>query len=261
MAEKILNLKLKYKDKILDIARQKRDFTKSFIIGSNKFIFWQILDKAFPDKYTLISKSGSSYKLKLREGMDVTIKKDNQELTKEDLRRANLLKGNTLTLDPSTIGVVTFGGDWKIEYNFMQPYRYVATREELTIAKQFAKTSPLSPQEKFTRIFIIMGVLVTWIGLYIAESNYVPPVRLDFLERLQKIEEYATLIEVGEVEEVVGPTETGPKSREEMEEEVTEQVEQAQAMSSAEFEKEFGLTVRTYSGRWYNWYARRRGSW
>ena len=243
MVEKILNLKLKYKDKILDIARQKRDFSKSFIIGSNKFIFWQILDKAFPDKYSLISKSGSSYRLKLREGMDITIKKDNQELTKDDLRRANLLKGNTLTLDQSTIGAVTFGGDWKIEYNFIEPYRYVATREELTVAKQFAKASPLSPQEKFTRIFVTLGVLVTWIGLYIAESNYVPPVRLDFAERLLRIEEYATQVEVGEVEEVVGPTETGPKSREEMEEEVTEQVEQAQAMSSKEFEQEFGLTL------------------
>jgi hypothetical protein len=243
MAEKILNLKLKYKDKILDIARQKRDFTGSFIIGSSKYIFWQILDKAFPDKYSLINKSGSSYKLKLREGMDITIKKNNQELTKDDLRRANLLKGNTLTMDPSTIGAVTFGEDWKIEYNFIEPYRYVATREELTIAKQFAKASPLSPQEKFTRIFVILGVLATWIGLYIAESNYVPPVKLNFTERLQMIEEYATQVQAEVTEEVVGPTETGPKSREEMEEEVTEQVEQAQAMSSAEFEQEFGLTL------------------
>ena len=239
MAEKVLSLKLTYKDKVLDIARYKRDFTRKLFIGRDKHLFWQILDKAFPSKYNLISKSGSMFKLKLRKGMDVSIKKDNQLLTKDDLHRANLLRGETLTLDPSTVGSVSFGGNWKIEYSFITPYKYVPTQEELSITKQFAKFTPLAPQEKFTRIFIILGIAITWIGLYIAESFYVPPLEVDFTERLLRIEEFATqiLVEEAVVEAGVG------KTREELEEEITEQVEQAQAMSSAEFEQEFGLSL------------------
>ncbi|MCK4653600.1 MAG: hypothetical protein KAU01_04065 [Candidatus Cloacimonetes bacterium] len=241
MAEKILSLKLTYKDKVLDFARYKRDFKNKFFIGSDKHLFWQILDKAFPGKYALLSKRGSIFKIKLRPGMDVSIKKDNQVLTKEELQRANLLRGDSLTLDPTTEGSITFGGNWKIGYSFITPYKYAPTREELTISKEFAKFSPLAPQEKFTRIFIVLGIVVTWIGLYIAESFYVPPVEIDFTERLLRIEDFATQIVVGVTEEAV---ETGVgKTREELEEEVIEQVEQAQAMSSAEFEQEFGLSL------------------
>ncbi|MBT3756390.1 MAG: hypothetical protein HOG24_08940, partial [Candidatus Cloacimonetes bacterium] len=86
MANKVLNLKLKYKDKVLDIARHNRDFTKKFYIGNDRDLFWQILDKAFPKRYNLISKSGSSFKMNLRDNMKVIVKKDNQELGMDDLR-------------------------------------------------------------------------------------------------------------------------------------------------------------------------------
>ena len=48
MVDKVLNLKLKYQDKVLDVARHKRDFTNKFFIGNDRDLFWQILDKAFP---------------------------------------------------------------------------------------------------------------------------------------------------------------------------------------------------------------------
>ena len=145
MANKVLNLKLKYKDKVLDIARHNRDFTKKFYIGNDRDLFWQILDKAFPKRYNLISKHGSSFKMNLRDNMKVIVKKDNQELGMDDLRSANLIKGKTLTLDPSTVGSVEFGGSWEIEYNFSKPYTYAPSPQEINIAKQFAKFPPSSP--------------------------------------------------------------------------------------------------------------------
>ncbi|MDP8268172.1 MAG: hypothetical protein P9L97_05535 [Candidatus Tenebribacter davisii] len=253
MADKILNLKLKYKDKLLDIARHKRDFSNKFYIGNDRDLFWQILDKAFPRRYNLVTKSGSSFKMHLRDDMKVTVKKDNQELGIDDLRRANLMKGKTLTLDPTTTGFIDFGGDWEIEYNFSKPYSYVPSAQEISIAKQFAKFPPVTPQQKYTRIFVILGLVVCWIALYIAESTYVPPVQVNFAERMQRIEDFATEIQPDfaqeEVVETEGTTDTQVgKSREEMEEEVTQQVEQAQEMTSAQFEQEFGLSLNVGAG-------------
>lgn len=250
MVDKVLNLKLKYKDKVLDIARYKRDFTNKFYIGNDRDLFWQILDKTFPRRYNLISKAGSSFKMKLRDDMNVIVIKNNQELGIDDLRRANLLKGKSLTLDPSTAGSIDFGGSWEIEYSFIKPYTYTPSMQEISIAKQFAKFPPTTPQKKFTRAFVILGLLATWVGLYIAESTYVPPVQVDFAERMQRIEDYATQVqpEIMEVE-IEGTTDVPVgKSREEMEVEVTEQVEQAQAMTSAQFEQEFGLALDVGGG-------------
>ena len=47
MADKVLNLTLKYQGKQLDIAKYNRDFTKKFVIGSDKNIFWQIVINFF----------------------------------------------------------------------------------------------------------------------------------------------------------------------------------------------------------------------
>jgi hypothetical protein len=247
MVDKVLNLKLKYKDKVLDIARHKRDFDNRFFIGNDRDIFWQILDKAFPKRYKLISKHGSSFRMNLRDNMNVTVKKDNQELGMDDLRRANLIKGKILTLDPSTVGSINFGDNWKIEYSFNKPYTYVPTSQEISIAKQFAKFPPSSPQQKFTRIFVVLGLIAAWIGIYIAESNYVPPVQVDFTEHMQRIQDFATQVQPEIVEEAVGAEGTADvqvdKSKEEIEEEITEQVEDAQERTSAQFEQEFGLDL------------------
>ena len=249
MADKVLSLKLLYKDKVLDIARQKRDFTTKFCIGNDKDLFWQILDATFPKRYNLISKKGSSYAMNLREDMKVIVKKDNQELEMSDLKRANLIKGNSLTLDPSTIGSVTFGENWGIEYSFNKPYVYIPSAQELSIAKKFATFPPSTPQQKFTKIFVILGLLVTWLFLYILEKTYVPPIQINFTERMHRLEDFATQIQPEILEEAEATTETNVgKSREEIEEEVTEQVEYAQEMTSAQFEQEFGLALDASAG-------------
>jgi len=172
--------------------------------------------------------------------MQVFVKKDGRELTKEQLQSANIIKGNVLQIERGTEGEISFSNDWKIEYSFITPYVYVPSREEMAIAKQFAHWAPQTKEQKFTNIFLILALFITFLGLYIAKKNYVPPVKMNFAERLHKIEELSTKAEAEVVEEqVVEQSSGGPSTEEEAAEEVTE----AQAMSSADFESEFGMTL------------------
>ena len=243
MVEKILNLKLRYKNKDLDIARYGRDFTNKFSIGSDKHIFWQILDKAFPQNYTLINKKGNDFTMQLREGMDLSVKKNGKELTKDDLKRDKILKGNVLLMDKNTEGSISFGGQWAIEYFYREPFVYKASPEELALAKQFAKFPPLTNEQKFTRIFLILGLVFTAIGLYIGEVTYVPPKAIGIRERLNRLEEIATLIEPEIIEEVEPDFTRG--EREIGEEEVEEVEETTQEVTSEDFKNMFGLDLGT----------------
>jgi hypothetical protein len=245
MAEKVLDLKLKYKNKFIDNARYLRDFKSQFQIGSDKSIFWQILDRAFPDKYTLISKSGNFFNLHLRKDMLVKLIKDGKELSNDELKSANIIQDDKLKLESNTEGSVTFGGKWTIEFAFITPYMYKPSREETAIARQFAHWSPRSPESKFTNIFLIIALLVTFIGLYIGQKNYVPPVRIDFAERLQRIEQLATYVETDIPE--VGP-EQGTATEGDTEEDIGEEVAEAAAMSSADFQNMFGMELGSGGG-------------
>ncbi len=237
MSKKILNLKLKYKDKILDIVKQGSDFTNKFVIGSNKYLFWQILDKKFPDKFPILSKTGNRYKINLRPDMDVQVRKNNQVLERDQLKNKKLLSKNSLIIDPETEGEIYISKDWKIEYNYAVPYQFVPTAEEKKIASQFAHMPSLEPQEKFTRIFILLGIVFTFVGLYIADLNYVPPEKVDITDKLQRLEEIATQVQVPE------PVAQEPTAGKGAEEEVEEEVEQAAEMTAAEFEDNFGFSV------------------
>ncbi|MDO9577782.1 MAG: hypothetical protein Q7J16_07850 [Candidatus Cloacimonadales bacterium] len=239
MEEKDLNLKLKYKGKYLDTARSQRDFENKFYIGSDKSIFWQILDKAFPTRYNLVSKVGNYFQMHLLDNMDILVKKDDKIMTRNDLQAAKLLKESNLTLDPAAVGRIKFFENWEIEFSFTKHFVLVLSPSEIATAKRYAHLSPLDSQQKFTRIFLLVGVIVTLLGLYIANLSYVPPSSNYLLDRLERIEQIATRVEVSPVEEV----EQTPRKRKEVEEKVTEQVEAAQQMTSAEFQSEFGLSL------------------
>ncbi len=245
MAEKILNLKLKYKNKDLDYARYGRDFTNKFLIGSDKHIFWQILDKAFPSNYTLINKKGNNFTLNLREGMYLSVKKSGKDLSKDELKRDKILKGNTLRMDKNTEGSISFSGQWAIEYFYKEPYVYKASPEELALAKQFAKFPPLTHEQKFTRIFLILGLLFTAIGLYIGEATYVPPEAIGIRERLNRLEEIAQRVEPEIIEEVEPDFTKGERDTGEEEEEVEEVEETVEEVTSEDFKNMFGLDLGT----------------
>ena len=248
MAEKVLNLKLKYKGKYLDTVRYKKDFRKRFIIGSDKHLFWQILDAGFPKRYQFINKMGSNFVIHLRDNMQAIIKKEGKELSTEDLKREKLLRGNKLFIDEKTEGVVKLGNDWEIEFAYAVPYRYVPTEEELRIARQFAKWPSLTKEQKFTRIFLTLGLLFTAVGLYIASVTYEPPKVVNLTERLRKIEEIATKIQPEVVEEKkVTEVQRKVKSEEEIkaeEEKKKAEEEKKQAeVTAEEFKKQFGFDI------------------
>jgi len=99
MAQKILNLELRYKGKFLDTAKYLRDFKNKFIIGSDKHLFWQILDDSFPKKHVLITKGRkNSFILHIRDDMDIFIKRRGKQYSKDDLIKSKLLKNNIVAI-------------------------------------------------------------------------------------------------------------------------------------------------------------------
>jgi len=249
MAEKILNLKLKYKGQYLDTVKYNKDFKKHFVIGSDKHLFWQILDSAFPKKYQILNKIGNKFVINLRNNMTTSVKKDGKQLSMEELKKENLLRGNKLYIDEKTEGSINFGNDWEMEFVYATPYKYVPTQEELRIAKNFAKWPSLTKEQKFTRIFLILGLLFTAVGLYIASKTYVPPQVSNLTERLRRIEEskIATRVQPEIVPEKVKQPQRKTKSEAEKKAEAEKkkaEAEKKQAKVTAEdFKKQFGFDI------------------
>jgi len=242
MAKKLLNLQLNYKGKFLDNIRHERDFTNAFFVGNYKHLFWQINDKDFPKKHKFIEKSGSKFKLNLGENMDVKVNKEGKILSKDELTKQNLLSGNKLILEVGTEGEVSFANDWSISYYFKEPYQFVASQEHVAIHKQYAKPSRMTDEDKFTRIFIILGLVITFIGLIIGEMTYEPPEEITFTERYEMVQQQtATEVQTDVIPEIVEQVEQTVTRKSETEEEAQQVVEEAAEMTSAEFEAEFGL--------------------
>ncbi|HHE38980.1 MAG TPA: hypothetical protein ENL20_10465, partial [Candidatus Cloacimonetes bacterium] len=242
MEKMILNLKFKYKGKYLDIAKYNRDFHNRFFVGSDKNLMWQILNSNFPEKFLLIERKKDYFILHLWDKMDILVKEGNQIFTKQQLIETGILKDNRLLLKENQMGRIRFLDDWEIEYSFVKPVKKILSDAEKQVIKQFATFSKLSPLERNTRIFLLLGVLLTVGLLYIFEANYQPPEINSLVERLSQLEKIATRVEVPVVEEEKQPKKIY-KPREESEQEVAQQVQQAARITAAEFEAEFGLSL------------------
>ncbi|MBN2461075.1 MAG: hypothetical protein JXB60_05655 [Candidatus Cloacimonetes bacterium] len=241
MAEKELQLKLKYKGKYLDTAKFKRDFRKRFYIGSDRHLFWQILDKTFPHRFLFLIRSKSIFKIRLAPTMDVNVRIEGQDLDKPELRKKNLLRGNLLTLDEDSNGQIKLTDEWEIEYIFLSPYRFQPAPEEVAILREFSQWPPLTYEQKFTRNFLLLGLLVTIIGLCLFEILYVPPPRLNFRERFKRIDVTATRVTPQYIEEEVPEVQINiAEEKAESEEIAKEAVEKAEKTAIAEFEEMFG---------------------
>ncbi len=238
MEDKILNLKLKYKGRYLDTAKYQRDFHNHLYIGSDKMLLWQILDKRFPEKFQLITRSKGKFFLNLWSEMEILLKIGKNVYSKQQLVEKGVIEDGKIQLQKAQMGRLKFLEDWEIEYNFSQPYQVVLTEKEKQEIRRFATFTPLSPQEKFTRIFLFLGVIFTIGGLWLFEANYEPPALIGLADRLSRIEHIATRVEVEPLRE-----EVRRQPREEVEEEITQQVQQAAQMTSKEFEAEFGLSL------------------
>lgn len=243
MAEKVLNLKLFYKNKVLDTARYNRDFTKSFQVGSDKRLFWQILDSAFPKKHKLLSKDGAGYKLHLTDKMEVEFSSGGKIFNRQELVSASKLKNNILKIDKDSSGSINLANNWDIQFSFAVPYQFTPNPQEIAIAKEFAKRPPADAEHRKLTRLVFTGLIFTAILIYIGNMFYVAPVQFNLQDRFDKMQEIATRVtpEIVEVEQAEVQVEVDvAKQKAKTEEQAEEVVAQAEQTSVQEFEDMFG---------------------
>jgi hypothetical protein len=173
MADKVLSLDLVYKGKFLTYARSNKDFDgQRFFIGSDRSIFWQILDTAFPKRHLFVTKEGSNFVFHLTKGMSIAFKKGEQSLSVEELRSKNMLKNDRLVVDESSSGSIMFLNDWRIDFTFRKPFIPVMTAEDIANKKQFGRYAALDPMSKGIVTAIIVAVLLTCVVVAVVDYRY-----------------------------------------------------------------------------------------
>ena len=166
---KLLNLNLNYKGKPLDRAIQGRDFTKKFVIGSNKYLLWQILDPAFPEKHLLITEKGDQFFMQLPPGAKVSCNVDGKAVESSYLNQNNLLNGTELKLSQNTTGSVAVSSDYQISYEYREPWARVLSPEEQQIVAQYARSAEIPAQQRFNRNLILLFVFLTLVFVLILD--------------------------------------------------------------------------------------------
>jgi hypothetical protein len=195
MAKTVLNLKLHYQGKILDIAKFGRDFTNKLYIGTNKYLFWQILDSKFPSQHLFLKRKDEKFYLDLLPGMDVVFKQNEQEFDKAALKAKNLINGNEVTLSNEMTGTIQLAPGWMVSFEFMEPWVRVLTEEEKQIVSQYARKPELLPFDRFTRNFLIAATVVTIIGISVFEIMKPKDVAQDTLaQRWEQMQAMATKV-------------------------------------------------------------------
>ncbi len=197
MAEKLLNLKLYYKGKLLDVAKYGRDFTNKLYIGSSRFLFWQILDTSFPLKHLLLEKKAGQFCFNLIKNMQITYTQDGKQLPAEQVNARHLISGNTVVLPQDMTGSIQVGNDWEISYEFREPLVTVYTNEERQIISQYARRAELLPFQKFTRNILLGALLITIFTLIVFDLTKSEKANGNTLaERWSQMQSMATKIEV-----------------------------------------------------------------
>lgn len=174
MANKQLNLHLNYKGKELDTAKYGRDFTKKLVIGSSKYLFWQILDTSFPDKHTFLTGTGNEFALNLLPGNTVQCKKGNQDVDQSFLTSSKILNGTQLKLQQDMTGVVKLNKDWEVSYEYREPYEKVMTEEQRQIFNQYSRRPEPTSVEKFNRGMLLLLTALTVIFLIVYDRLIKP---------------------------------------------------------------------------------------
>ncbi len=197
MAKTVLNLKLQYNGKLLDIAKYGRDFTKKLYIGSSKFLFWQILDKKFPKKHLFLTSKNNKFYLNLLPDMEVSFLENNQLVDKETLQKRKLISGSEILLSNELTGSVKLNPDWIVTYEFVEPWVTKLTEEERQIVSRYSRRSELQPFQKFTRNFLLAATFFTIAGLILFDT-FKPDYSNDLTlaERWQQMQAIATKVEI-----------------------------------------------------------------
>ncbi|MEF3694219.1 MAG: hypothetical protein V3576_02620 [Candidatus Cloacimonadota bacterium] len=216
MAKTLLNLKLNYKGKNLDIAKYGRDFTNKLFIGSNKYLFWQILDPKFPDKHLFLTSTGGDFYLQLVPGSKVSCVKGGSEVDQAYLTSNKILTGNSLKLSPDMTGSVALTPDWEVKFEFSEPWVSVLTEEQRQVVAQYSRRAELSSTERFNR-GLMLGITALAILFLIVYDLWLKPADTGVADLEARLQQLATRVTPAveaqsstfEAEEPETPPETG----------------------------------------------------
>lgn len=200
---KILSLRLNYKDKFLDYAKQGREIRKTFVIGSNKHLQWQILEPSFPDKHTLIKKKGSEYVMQLTPGAKLSVEKGGDPVDSAFLKQKGLLKGNELVLKEDMTGTVTISPNWNVHFDHRQPWVAVLTPEEKAIIAQYARRAKPDSVTRFNTTLVLVILFFTLLFVAAFELFLKPQFQSEaetVTQLLENIQAKAQKVEVSKVE-------------------------------------------------------------
>ncbi len=186
MAEKIIKMKLNYKGRLLDITKKgqgKGDIQKKWFIGSNKHLFWQILDPKFPQKHLFLEEKNNQYILNITPGSELSCEKNGKTVDKEYLKSNKLLTGSQLRLTPDMSGSVALSPDWVISFEFVEPWKRVLSAEERQIISQYSRRTELTPIEKNNRNILVFATILTVVFLFVYDNFLKPePVAVETIE-------------------------------------------------------------------------------
>ncbi len=197
MAKTILNLQLFYRGKHLDTIRQNVDFNKSWTIGTDKHLFWQILDtgRSMPRKHKFLEKRGADYYLHLTGGSNLSCSKDGRPLDANDLQSGGILSGSLLKLNPNLSGTVQLNPDYEIRFDYTEPRVVVLKPQEQAVVNSSMQPRTMSSQER-NQTGLILLFLILGIAFVLIYDQVIKPrldkaraiVELSELEKARRIE-------------------------------------------------------------------------
>ncbi len=209
MAKTVLCLRLFYKGKPLDIAKPGRGFKSKLHIGSNKHLFWQILDPNFPDKHLFVFEQGGQYYMQLLDNTQLECFKNEKPIDLATLKASNLLSGNRLKLDLDMTGRIVLAPEWTVRFEYVEPWIKVLTPEEKQIIAQYSRRADLTSVERFNRNMVLAVSFLTIAFIAVYDLTLKPKFEVD--ETLeQHVERIARRIDVSAF---MTETRTGPAAR------------------------------------------------
>lgn len=206
---KILSLRLNYKGKFLDYAKEGKEIKKSFTIGSNKFMQWQILDNSFPDTHVLIKKKGGDYVLNMLPGAKLNVEKGGNPVDSNYLKQNNLLSGTTLVLKEDMKGTVSLAPQWEVDFDYRTPWVAVLTPEQKALVAQYARRARPDAVARFNRTLILLVLLFTVIFSIVFELFLKPEYKSQaetITELLETMKSKAQKVEVSQLEAHSAPS-------------------------------------------------------
>ncbi|MBM4404485.1 MAG: hypothetical protein FJ042_08945 [Candidatus Cloacimonetes bacterium] len=183
MVKTVLCLRLFYKGKPLDIAKPGRGFKKKLHIGSNKHLFWQVLDPSFPDNHLFVFEQSGQYYMQLMENFKIECFRDEKPIDMATLKSANLLSGNKLKLTHDLTGTIVLAPDWIVRFEYVEPWIKLLSPEEKQIISQYSRRADLTSVERFNRNMVLAVGFLTIAFLAVYDLALKP--RFDIDESLE----------------------------------------------------------------------------